>query len=141
MKAITLYQPFAQAIVLGLKAFETRPRQTHIRGRIAVHAALKDPLATGWMPPERIQAVNALLAACGEKPVPALPRGVVVGTVELVDCLPVELVRDSLPEAERLLGDYGDGRFAWQLRAPVLFDHPFPARGSQGWWNWEPAEP
>lgn len=38
MKAFTVYQPYAHAIVAGVKHYETRPRRTHIRGRVAVHA-------------------------------------------------------------------------------------------------------
>ena len=38
MKAFTVYQPYAYAIVAGLKPHETRPRRTNIRGRVSVHA-------------------------------------------------------------------------------------------------------
>ena len=43
MKAFTVYQPYAYAIVAGLKGYETRPRRTHIRGRVAVHAGKGNP--------------------------------------------------------------------------------------------------
>lgn len=36
MKVFTVYQPYAFAIVAGLKHYETRPRRTNIRGRVAV---------------------------------------------------------------------------------------------------------
>ena len=67
------------------------------------------------------------------------PLGAVVGIVEIVDCVPVEEVVDSLTERERALGDYSPGRWAWVLKNPVMFDTPIPARGKQGWWNWEGA--
>lgn len=38
MRAFTVYQPYAYAIVAGLKGYETRPTRTNIRGRVAVHA-------------------------------------------------------------------------------------------------------
>lgn len=41
MKAYTVYQPYAYATVAGIKHYETRPRRTSIRGRVAVHAAKK----------------------------------------------------------------------------------------------------
>ena len=66
-----------------------------------------------------------------------LPLGAVVGTVEIVDCVPVEEIADTLTERERALGDFSPGRFAWVLRNPVMFEKPIPARGQQGWWNWE----
>lgn len=43
MKAFTVYQPYAFAIAAGLKHYETRPRRTSIRGRVAVHAAIGGP--------------------------------------------------------------------------------------------------
>ena len=60
-----------------------------------------------------------------------------IGTVEIVDCVPVEELVDSLDNRERLLGDYSPGRFAWVLQNPVMFKTPIPACGKQGWWNWE----
>ena len=65
-----------------------------------------------------------------------LHYGAVLGTVELVDCVPVEALIGKLSERERVLGDYTPGRFAWVLKNPVIFDRPIPARGFQGWWNW-----
>ena len=41
MKAITIWQPYAQAIALGLKKFETRSWPTKYRGKLAIHASLK----------------------------------------------------------------------------------------------------
>ena len=43
MKAFTVYQPYAFAIVTGLKHYETRKKRTSIRGRVAVHAAKGTP--------------------------------------------------------------------------------------------------
>ena len=62
--------------------------------------------------------------------------GAVVGTVEIVDCVPVEKIMDKLTPLEMALGDYSPGRFAWVLENPVMFDTPIPARGQQGWWEW-----
>lgn len=39
MYAITLYQPWASAVVLGLKQYETRSWPTNARGIVAIHAA------------------------------------------------------------------------------------------------------
>ena len=124
MKAFTVYQPYAYAIVAGLKGYETRPRRTHIRGRVAVHAAKGNPqfvtLAVDMALPETMK----------------LHYGAVLGTVEIVDCVPVDDLIGKLSERERVLGDYTPGRFAWVLKNPVMFDRPIPARGFQGWWNW-----
>lgn len=125
MKAFTVHQPYAYAIVAGLKGYETRPRRTHIRGRVAVHAGEKiTPFLKSVEDEMRL----------GES---LLHYGAVLGTVEIVDCVPVEALIGKLSELERVLGDYTPGRFAWVLKNPVMFDRPIPARGFQGWWNWE----
>ena len=66
-----------------------------------------------------------------------LHYGAVIGTVEIVDCVPVEAVKDKLDLLDRLLGDFRPGRFAYVLKNPVKYDVPVPARGRQGWWDWE----
>ena len=107
MKAYTVYQPYAFATVVGLKHYETRTRRTHIRGRVAVHAGKKkikgkeadrlymDVLLTG--------KENELAWHICRKSHPE-EFGVVVGTVEIVDCVPVEDVADSLTPQEKALG-------------------------------------
>ena len=133
MRAFTVYQPYAYAIVAGLKPHETRSRRTNIRGRVAVHAgkanlnrATKGISCDGFW---------ELLAAVGAKT--NLPLGAVVWTVEIVDCVPVEDVVGGLTPREKALGDYSPGRWAWVLKNPVMFDMPIPKCGKQGWWNWE----
>jgi len=141
MKAYTVYQPYAFATVAGLKHNETRPRRTSIRGRVAVHAGKKDPRSVMESLKAEVQQeiFNAaylrfeIQGGALEK----MYAGAVVGTVEIVDCVPVEEIVNTLTERERLLGDYSPGRFAWVLQNPVMFETPIPARGQQGWWNWE----
>lgn len=116
MKAFTVYQPYAYAIVSGLKHYETRSRRTNIRGRVAVHAGKR---------------------FYGK---PNLPLGAVVGTVEIVGCVPTEQIADVLTLQELALGDYSPGRWAWVLKNPVMFDEPIPVCGKQGWWEWELPE-
>ena len=125
MKAFTAYQPYAYAIVAGLKGYETRPRRTNIRGRVAVHAGKGKPPSI------------SLAASLALPKSPVLHYGAVLGTVEIVDCLPVEEIIHTLTARERALGDYSPGRFAWVLKNPVMFSAPIPASGKQGWWNWE----
>jgi hypothetical protein len=71
-----------------------------------------------------------------------LPRGAVVGVVDLVACHQVQQagVVDgiALCTLEQRLGDLSPGRFAWQLANPRLLSAPVLARGRQGLWDWEP---
>lgn len=137
MKAFTVYQPYAHAIVTGRKGYETRPRKTNIRGRVAVHAGAKNPEEVAntvdlisEMEGMRFAEVRKRMAHWD------YPCGAVVGTVEIVDCVHVEEIVDKLTPLEKALGDYSPGRFAWVLQNPIMFDKPIPARGQQGWWNW-----
>ena len=133
MKAYTVHQPYAYATVAGLKHYETRSKRTNIRGRVAVHAG-----KTGLGRATKELSDNdfwTLMEVIGGKT--DLPQGAVVGTVEIVDCVPVEEIVPTLTEQEWVLGDFSPGRFAWVLRNPIMFDKPIPARGQQGWWNWE----
>lgn len=92
MKAFTVYQPYAHAIVAGAKHYETRPRRTHIRGRVAVHAGRLDEVqATKHLTNGEFWAVLEAAGGGGN-----LPRGAVIGTVEIVDCVPVEELVDSV---------------------------------------------
>lgn len=125
MRALTVYQPYAFAIVAGLKHYETRKHRVHIRERIALHAAKGAP---------KFVTMEAAVALPENA---TLHYGAVIGTVEIVDCVPVEEIRDSLTEREEALGDYSPGRFAWVLENPVMFEHPIPVSGHQGWWNWD----
>lgn len=138
MKAFTVYQPYAFAIAAGLKHYETRPRRTNIRGRVAVHAGKRDAWRTGILENGIMPQIEKLLSEVqGTVNRPArLEYGAVIGTVEIVDCVPVEEIVDKLTERERLLGDYSPGRFAWVLKNPIMFKNPVLARGQQGWWEW-----
>ena len=130
MKALTVNQPYADAIVEGIKKYETRSRRTNIRGRVAIHAGKKILKA-----PALFQRVWELL---GENKIQNF--GAVIGTVEIVDCVPVEEIVEKLDETERLLGDYSPGRFAWVLKNPRKLPAPIPARGQLGFWEWAPPE-
>lgn len=122
--AFSVYQPYAYAIVAGLKGYETRRKRTNVRGRVAVYAT------------KTKQDFEVDTRAAGIKPGTVFHLGAVIGTVEIVDCVPVEEIMQTLTERERLLGDYSPGRFAWVLKNPIMFEKPIPARGQQGWWHW-----
>ena len=126
MRALTVHQPYAFAIVSGLKEYETRPRQTSVRGRIAIHAGLKRISLDLF----REQGITL--------PEPdTLVYGTVIGTVEITACIPTDNLRERVDVVERTLGDWRSGRFAWALSNPVMFRTPIPAKGKQGWWEWE----
>lgn len=126
MRALTIHQPYAYSIVAGLKHYETRTRRTSIRGRIAIHAGLKRDSFLLFRD-------SGITLPKSDK----LAYGAVIGTVEIADCLPVEELLGKLDTLERTLGDWRPGRFAWALENPIMFPSPIPAKGKQGWWEWE----
>lgn len=137
MKAITLWQPWAQLCPKGEKLIETRSWNTNYRGRVAIHAAKSDHSGILLHMPMRELAFFQAAGVCG---IPEPPRGVVVGTVEIENCVPIERLYGSRYDTpkERAFGDWSPGRYGWILRAPVLFKKPIPARGGQGFWEWRP---
>jgi len=134
--ALSLWQPWASLWASGEKMNETRgPRgRTTRRGRVLVHAAKRfdaDVRAYCDMDPFK---------SCLAKHVDTLseiPLGALVGEVNLVDCVRVETIRDSLSEQEEEFGDYSDGRFALVADSWKLYDKPIPYRGMQGFFKVE----
>lgn len=138
MKAITIHQPYASFVIAGTKHYETRSRNTRIRGKVAIHAGAKEPYQVlKNLPPDMRKKVIDLQR---ELDLLEPPLGAIIGTVEIVDCVQVEALWDQLTSEEISIGDYSAGRFAYVLQNPVMFVDPIPARGAQGWWTWEGSE-
>lgn len=125
MKAVSLWQPWAQAITHRLKRNETRGWSTRYRGPLAIHAAKR------W---EKDQIVfNELLREHGLV-IADLAFGAVVAVAWLVDVQPVEAMT-TISASERLLGDYSPGRFAWILEDVQALREPLPFAGKQGFFD------
>ena len=63
----------------------------------------------------------------GDRPV---PTGCLVGGCKLLDCFPTEDAHSTIGDVERLVGDFGDGRYApWRLSDFREFREPIPLRG------------
>ncbi len=156
MKAITLTQPWASLVALGAKRIETRSWQTSYRGELAIHAgAGLGPVGgrRGLVELCRTKPFIPFLPQVGWNGADALPRGVVVAVVELVDCVEmVEEVRHSaffgwvsergvwqLTDQERAFGDYSPGRYGWLMANVRPLREPVPCRGALGLWD-VPAE-
>lgn len=128
MKALTLTQPWAQLVALGLKRVETRSWRTNYRGPFAIHAAK-------GMPHEAWEfAMDEMSLGVAVAP-SKLPRGAIVARARLVDVVPVEDVRDTISDREHAYGDYSDGRFAWLLEDVRVLGVPVECRGSLGLWT------
>lgn len=72
-RALSIRQPYAEAILRGIKKVEYRSRHTNLRERVYIYASL-----TPGHPED--------FAELGVQP-DDLPTGVLVGTVEIVGCI------------------------------------------------------
>ncbi len=163
MKALTIWQPWAQLIIEEQKGFETRPRRMNHRGKLAIHAAMMAPWEILRELPERV--ARAISGALGheyepeaERALERLPRGKVIGTAEVTACYKIihvckavqlqtgyteVTVQDGarfeqlmVRDEEILFGDWRPGRYAIRLEN-VKRMRPVPAKGKQGLWNWQ----
>lgn len=137
MKCISLWQPWASLVVLGLKRIETRSWETLHRGQLLIHAASKwnhelDVIAC--REPFRSALASQLtdetgLRRCGRV---MLPFGRIIGVVTVDGCEPI--TAGNVPMSpEREFGDYrtGQRRFLWRLSNPRMFEGDLPFRGHQ----------
>jgi hypothetical protein len=113
--ALGVQQPWAELIVRGLKTVEIRSQATQVRGTIYIYASRK---------PSTMDAAKGM-AARHEIDVDALPKGLLVGTVELIEsrpCTPADAAAAGVP-ADLLVG-----RQAWILARPQRLPKPLPVR-------------
>jgi hypothetical protein len=136
MKAITLWQPWAQWVAEGFKMIETR---THDRfknqagKRIAIHAALKIDdkalqLAEKWATKEALSAVS-----WGGVSKLICNRGVILCTVTVdhVGWL------DESHSAAAMIDCQTVRRFGLFLTDVKKLENPIPYKGQQGIFEWE----
>lgn len=131
MKTISLWQPWAMLIVLGVKQYETRSWSTSYRGRIAIHAAKKWDRETiaDFISPEVWHVMQQHRVRDHD-----LPLGAIICIGDLTDCVPTTLI----PSHEQRFGNFQPGRFAWKIERVRVLLNPIDVRGQQGLWDWKP---
>lgn len=153
MKALSLWQPWASLVAGGAKLLETRSWQTLYRGPLAIHAAKRwDGELADLCRTEPFARLLRRLATTPE----ALPRGCVVATCRLAAVYPIHtnygapyLTRNepgdppppAVGAAERGLGLYHDGRYAWLLADVRPLSEPAPFRGAHMLFDWPGVAP
>ena len=83
MRCISLLQPWATCVVLGLKRYETRTWATRHRGTLAVHASRRFPPSLRALC--RQDPLRRLLREAGFAGSSEFLTGVILGTVERPD--------------------------------------------------------
>lgn len=149
MKAITIKQPWASLICVGIKDIENRTWRTNFRGRVLIHAGACEKLDR--LPLDvvyTIEQLNKLKEYWSEYELckQTIPKCAIAGSVEIVDCV----VNHPSIWAEkttmvRTLG--ADGLFKlvpeekpvynWILANPVLFENPIlNVKGRLSFWDY-----
>ncbi len=129
MKALSLTQPWASAVAIEIKQWETRSWPTSFRGEVAIHAAKGFP---AWA------KEFARFSGRDYEDLPSvmeIPLGKIVCIANLVDCQRTENVRGKLSRCEQEWGDYADGRFAFKLENVRVLKAPVAVRGALGFWT------
>ena len=136
MKAISLLQPWATLVVIGVKTIETRSWGTKYRGTILIHASQgkAGSIFADELPFKKyIPEFNKL------------PFGAIIGQVIITDVIRIETLEmtdeliNRLTMEEKAFGDYSEGRYAWIMKDSKQFDKPIPTRGTLSIWEY-PAE-
>ncbi|MCL5265514.1 MAG: ASCH domain-containing protein [Chloroflexi bacterium] len=137
MKALSLTQPWASLVAIGVKRIETRDWYTSYRGAIAIHAS------KGWTASDRALCNKEPFRRClkrGHLIVETLPLGAIVAVATIDQC---SLIRDPallrISDNERAFGNFTKGRFAWFLKDVRPLRRPVPATGALGLW-WVPTD-
>ena len=126
MKALSLYQPHATAMAMGIKKVETRSWYTSYRGDLLIHAAKRFP--------EEYKQFAECEVALGRIPW-HLPFGQLVAIVTVIDVRKTEELQYDISALERLYGDYSFGRFGFVTDNLRTFKEPIPYRGHQGFFE------
>lgn len=151
MKVLTVWQPWASMIVLGLKPYEFRgyAAPASIWGqRIGIHAGarsmrraelddllsgLRAELAGHGLPTTlRVRETIAFLEQVIAEGMASLPTSAIVGSA----VLDVPMLAKDLAELRADSDRVDHTKWAWPMCAPTQARPPQPAKGMQGFWNW-----
>ena len=126
MRALSLHQPWASCVVHGFKKIETRGWRTKHRGLLAIHAA------KAW-DREKRETLDHFLRLFPELSViEPVPRGGIVGVVDVVGCEPMtEAWIKTQSRRELKLGTYELDRYGWALENPRRVEPMIPLNGQR----------
>jgi len=119
MKCLSIKQPWADLIVLGMKDIENRGWKTNYRGRLLIHAAQQIDEDGKWdLCISRIfrNDMKRLYATPGH----VVHLGFIIGAVDLIDCVTVSPSR------------WFSGHYGFVLAHPAIFKNAIPYRGKLG---------
>jgi len=116
MNALSIKQPYAQLICLGLKDIENRNWTTSLRGKIWIHAGKKA---------DNEARIHLDMIDCPYPEISYLYFGALIGTVDIVA---VTTHSNS---------DWFTGKYGFVLENPYLLNTPIPYKGQLGFFDVE----
>ena len=125
MKVISIKQPWASLIVNGYKKYEFRSWKTKYRGKILIHASK----SFNKSDVDRFKNLNL-----------DFPTGVIIGEVELIDCIKVDktlsktIFEEDNDVYKNVLGFEG---YAWKIDKIKKYDKHIQINGKLGLWDYE----
>lgn len=137
-RVLSVRQPWAGLLVLGIKQHETRSWNTRERGTIAIHASATqvDPIG--------VAILNMLYAKMPDKFFPGSEAdkicrnlGCIVGTVVIRDTYSTNHTHLKMSNLEKILGDYSKDRHYWVMKDPTIINPSIPAKGQLGFWSFD----
>ena len=126
MKVLTIKQPWASLIMLGLKKYEFRSWKTEYRGELLIHTGKgidKDGM-------ERLK-----------KYIPEnMPTEKILGKVKLIDCIktsPEFYDKVQKENKDIYAKSVFNQDYAWQMEVIEVYDNPIRVKGKLRLWNYE----
>ena len=127
-KAISIKQPWASLICMGIKDVENRTWQTHYRGRIFIHASksadsrFKGSSAHRIFTEDQNKAIPFTIS--GHLYIANLVPSAIIGEAIITDC-----VQDS----KSIWAE--PGAWHWVMKKAVLYDRPIKCNGALSFWH------
>lgn len=123
LKGLSIRQPYATAIALGIKTIVLRPTPTAYRGMIVIHASKH------WT---REQIRFAEVEHTNGRIPGRIPLGALIGFARLVDVAPVAELAPYVGALDRIYGDFNGTGYGWIVSNAMPLEEPIPYAGRHG---------
>ena len=130
MKCLSIRQPWATLIVHGFTSCHVRSWRSAYRGPLAIHASLK--LDADALELFRRPRLRQLFDAAGYASLFEMPRGRILGVVELSECQALRDLAEGVLSEELNELDSRAGKFVWRLVQPWVLIEPIVLSARRG---------
>lgn len=128
LKAITIHQPWASLIAMGIKRIENRTWATKHRGPIAIHAGKSKKLYGLCQVKGDFYPLESLeIPYSKARPLSMEPFGAIIAVGVIADCFHIRDRVNTDP--------WATGPYCWVLESMVQLESPIPYSGQQLLWE------